>query len=132
MKFAVMLLLLASSPSALAHERHDARLDATIRRALAEQGEIVTAADRRTVAAKCGLPADRAPTDIVINDGGLRCPDGRVVRDAETRALGDRIGARAGAVADAALRKPEVMAAISAYADEAAVKALKRLRERRD
>lgn len=128
MKVAPALFALILSSSATAADGGDRHLGDTIRRALADQGEIVTLADHRAIAAKCSLPADATPRNVRFTDGGLHCPDGRIVRDAETRAMADRIGARATAVATAAMNKPEVVAAIHAHADAASIAAIERLR----
>lgn len=99
-----------------------------VRRAMAGQGPIVRPADRATIRAKCGLAADAdADHDINFTDGGLRCPDGRVVRDAETQAMSARISARARAHVRAAMSSPSVRAAIARYSDAKTREALARL-----
>lgn len=131
MKIPFPLLALALAAPSLAAAEPEPRLGDTIRQALARQGEIVTPADRRTIAVKCGLAEDAAPNNISFQNGALHCPDGRIVRDAETRAMSDRIQSRATAYANAAVNSPEVVAVIDAYADEAALKAIRQLRERK-
>jgi hypothetical protein len=124
--FAVLLVASAAAASAQPEP------GAAIRRAMAAQGPIVSAQDRATIRVKCGLTTDEeAERDINFRDGALSCPDGRVVRDAETAALGERIGARASAHARAALSDPAVVAAIDAYADRKSREAIRRLRESR-
>lgn len=131
MKTLIPLFVIALSTPAAATTEREPRLGDMIRQTLARQGEIVTPADRRTIVAKCGLAEDAAPNNISFQNGALHCPDGRIVRDAETRAMSDRIQSRATAYANAAVNSPEVVAAIDAYADEAALKAIRQLRERK-
>ena len=104
---------------------------AAIRRAMAERGPIVTDADRAAIRAKCGMPASAELKSINFNNGGLRCPDGRTVRDEETAAMGKRIGDRARATARAALDDLKVKAAIAHYTSERTQAALERVRARR-
>ncbi|MES2755620.1 MAG: hypothetical protein V4659_13270 [Pseudomonadota bacterium] len=92
---------------------------------------IVTPADQAAINAKCRLPAGtRTPDSVTFSTGGLRCPDGRVVRDAETRALGSRIEARARAHVAAVMARPGVAVAVEATADKASRDAIRKLRAR--
>jgi hypothetical protein len=131
----LIFALLATAVSLPAHPEHvRSREDgpgAAIRRAMAERGPIVTDGDRAAIRAKCGMPADAELKSINFTDGGLRCPDGRMVRDEETTAMGKRIGERARATARAAMDDPQVKAALARHIDAKTHAALARIRARR-
>lgn len=130
---AIALAAPALAVAAAADRSAEKRLDTAIGNAMAEQGDIVTLADRRAIAAKCGLSSEAAlPNSINFNGGGLHCPDGRIVKDDETRALSSRISARANAYVAAVMKKAEVSAAIAAVASEETAKALRDLRSTRN
>lgn len=130
--YLLLALTVVASPSPTPAQDAGHRLGATIRRALADRGEIVTAADHRAIAAKCSLPRDAAPSkNVSFTNGALLCPDGRVVRDGETRAMADRIAARAKAKVAAVMKQPQVIAAVEAVADGASLRALRELRQDR-
>ncbi len=105
-----LTLLLLAAPAA-AHDPAERKFNRTVHAAIEAEGPIVTAADKAQMRAKCGVPADAEFRDTRFEDGGLHCPNGQVVRDAETRAMSDRISKRAKRVAHAALQRAEVATA---------------------
>lgn len=103
-------LLLLAVP-ATAHDPAERKFNHAVHAAIAAEGPIVTAADKTQMRAKCGLPADAELRNTRFEDGGLHCPNGQVVRDADTRAMSDRISKRARRVAHSALQRAEVVTA---------------------
>jgi len=99
--------------------------------AIAEAGkganEIVTPADRALMRAKCGETSDHS---INFKNKALVCPDGRRIEDAETRAMSERISARATAYVDRVMNDPKVRRAIDGTAQREAAAALRRAADR--
>ncbi len=125
---------LAAAPARAAPEQPaEARLDAAIQRAIRAEGPFLLRSERALLERKCGYaPGAWKGESFSMNDGVLRCENGRRVDDPEVRAMMKVVGPRIGRRVSAAMARPEVRAAIAAVANEASAKALAELgRERR-
>ncbi len=122
---------LAAAPAWAAPEQPaEARLDAAIERAIRAEGPFLLRSERALLERKCGYaPGAWKGESFSMNDGVLRCENGRRVDDPEVRAMmrvaGPRISQRVRAVMDS----PAVKNALSLVVDGAVERALKDLRE---
>jgi hypothetical protein len=130
LKLPTVTILFALAAPAAAHDTPERKFSQSVRAAMKAEGPIVTDADKRQMRAKCGLPADAEFRNTHFEDGGLHCPNGQVVRDAETRALSQRISDRARHVAHAALQRADVARARAELARAKAAEAVRRVHAR--
>ena len=124
---------LAAAPARAAPEQPaEARLDAAIQRAIRAEGPFLLRSERALLERKCGYaPGAWKGESFSMNDGVLRCENGRRVDDPEVRAMMKVVGPRIGRRVSAAMARPEVRAAIAAVASEASAKALAELDQER-
>lgn len=115
-------------------ETAHARLDRVIDLAIHGEGPFLLPRERALVERKCGYaPGTWDGNNFSMDDGVLRCSNGRRVDDPEVRAMMAEAGPRISRRVNAAMARPEVRAAIAAVAEEASREALARLSgERRD
>ena len=125
-------LALASSPAAATEGEAEARLEQLIHEGLREGGPFFEADERAMIERKCGYaPGSWDGFDANISNGVFHCSNGRRLDDGETRAMIARAAPRIERRVDGVMRRPEIRAAISRIAEQAAAEALRELGERR-
>ncbi len=130
-------VVVTAVPSAYAHPRphphpglagHD-QLGTVINIAIHEGGPMFTPAEQAVINRKCGYaPGEWDDRNFNINNGVFHCRNGKVVDDAEMRALLEVAQPRISARINAAMARPEVREAIRRTAEEATRRALANLR----
>ncbi|MBX3564200.1 MAG: hypothetical protein KF730_06435 [Sphingomonas sp.] len=123
--------MLATAP-ATAPFHHEDGLGAAIRAAGERQDPIVTKADKALIAAKCGYAADWDGHNISINDGVLKCADGRKIDDPEVRAMSKAISARADKYVEGIMSDPAVKRAMDGTIERETRAALEKVRAKLD
>ncbi|RYD49764.1 MAG: hypothetical protein EOP60_13160 [Sphingomonadales bacterium] len=106
----------------------DPDLNAAIKHAGEKQDPIITKADKALIAAKCGYASDWDGDNISIDDGVLKCADGKKVEDAETRAMSKAISARAEKYVEGIMSDPAVKRAMDGTIERETRAALEKAR----
>jgi hypothetical protein len=119
----------AASPAAVQGEKE---LSALINRHLRSGGSWFTPAERAVIERKCGYaPGEWDGFEANLSRGTFTCANGRVVDDAEVRAVLKAAAPRIEARVEAVMARADVAAAISRVADSAAAAALREIEARR-
>ena len=122
--------LIASPAAARDETAAEKRLEAVIERAIHADGPFLQPQERALIERKCGYaPGSWKGESFSMTNGVLTCDNGRRVDDPEIRAMMDVVGPRISRRVNAAMKRPEVTAAIDAVAREASAAALKELAE---
>jgi hypothetical protein len=116
------------------HHRGDSapeqRLEQIVQSAITADGPLFTADERALVERKCAMAQGSWDgTNLSMDEDTLRCANGHRVRDREVLAMMERAGPRIAARVEAAMARPEVLAAIDAVAHEATEQALREVHE---
>lgn len=106
----------------------DDELSAAIKSAGERQDPIVTKADKALIAAKCGYAADWNGDNISINNGVLKCANGKKVDDPEVRAMSKAISARAEKYVEGIMSDPAVKRAMDGTIERETKAALEKAR----
>ncbi|HEV2747374.1 MAG TPA: hypothetical protein VGW34_08780 [Allosphingosinicella sp.] len=109
---AAVLAAAAAAGGGAAQARQGAA-SAAIERGIDREGQVVTPQEQAMIRARCG---DRDGSSFHLSDGMLVCANGRRVDDPEMQALGERIADRAEARVEAAMSRPDVVAALDGEA----------------
>ena len=113
--------------TAAAEDGGDA-LGQSIERALRADGPFFTAAEQAVVNRACGYaPGEWDGYDFQMNDGVLRCENGRRVDDPAVRRVSRQAGPRIARRVQTVMARPEITAAIDRVAAEATAEALREL-----
>ena len=127
--FAAAALALAGAAGAQTGEARQAsgeRVGEAVERAIEAEGPWLTKEEQALIERKCGqAPGSSERHGISLSDGALRCPDGRKVDDAETRALVAVVQPRIERRVKAVMESAAVKQAIALASAEAAVGALR-------
>lgn len=131
---AALALALAapSAPAAAWGVEGEEALSALINRELRAGGSWFTPAERRVIEAKCGYrPGEWDGFEARLTNGEFHCTNGKVVGDAEMRALIRAAGPRIDKRVKTVMGRADVRAAISRVAAAAAAEAMREVEARR-
>ena len=115
------------APAVLAEDGSD-ELGQSIERALRADGPFFTEAEQGVINRACGYaPGEWDGYDLQINDGVLRCENGRRVDDPAVRRVLRQAEPRIARRVETVMARPEITAAIDRIAAEATAEALREL-----